>query len=151
MNKNSILSGRHVSTFIGSSSGPLRNRSKNYLYFNAMRDPKCIWVVEFLMVRRTSPGLVFRTLNGKKCDVLLGVKDKIGEAHHYLHNFGGIQKINYLNKSRNKKIGIISKFTLTLLIIINLFIEKTFSITPIPKGGGEFSLVQRVQSSSGLR
>jgi len=56
--KNSILSGRHISTFIGSSSGPLRNRSKNYLYFNALRDPKCLQIIlheckihEFVYVR----------------------------------------------------------------------------------------------------
>ena len=42
-NKSSILSGQHVSTFIGSSSGPLRNRSKSYLYFSALRDPIWAW------------------------------------------------------------------------------------------------------------
>ena len=41
-NKISILSGRHVSTFNRSSSGPLENRSKNHLYFNALCDPKCL-------------------------------------------------------------------------------------------------------------
>ena len=41
-NKNSILSGRHVSTFTVSSSGPLRNRSKNYLYFHEFWIPQCI-------------------------------------------------------------------------------------------------------------
>jgi len=30
----------------------------------------------------------------KKCDILLGVKDKLGEAHHFLHNFVGLQKID---------------------------------------------------------
>jgi len=44
-NKNSILSGRHVSTFTGSSLGSLRNISKNYLYINALRDPKCLQIV----------------------------------------------------------------------------------------------------------
>jgi len=39
------MSGRHVSTFIGSSSGPLRNRSKSYLYFNALKDPKCLQII----------------------------------------------------------------------------------------------------------
>jgi len=42
---NSILSGRHISTFIGSSSGLLRNRSKNYLYFSALWDPKCLQII----------------------------------------------------------------------------------------------------------
>jgi len=65
------LSGRHISTFIGSSSGPLgkqiqelsifqcdmfrplvghlqalwENRSKSYLYFSASWDPKCLQLV----------------------------------------------------------------------------------------------------------
>jgi len=43
--KNSILSGWHVSTLIGSSSGPLRNRSNIYLYFNALWDPKCLQTI----------------------------------------------------------------------------------------------------------
>jgi len=47
-NKNSILSGRHVSAFAGSPSGPLKNRSKNYLYFNALRDPKYLKCRQFL-------------------------------------------------------------------------------------------------------
>ena len=41
-NKNSILSWRHVSTFIGSSSGPQEKQSKSYLYFNAVRIPQYI-------------------------------------------------------------------------------------------------------------
>jgi len=41
VNKNSVLSGRHVSTFIRSSSGPLENRSKSYLFFNAFGIPQC--------------------------------------------------------------------------------------------------------------
>ena len=41
-NKNSILSGQHVSTFIMSSSGPLGKQIKSYLYFNALWDPKCL-------------------------------------------------------------------------------------------------------------
>ena len=63
-NKISILSGRHVSTFIRSCSCHLRkqiqelstfqcivgsqifNRSKNYLYFDALRDPKCLQHLE---------------------------------------------------------------------------------------------------------
>jgi len=44
-NKNNILSGRHVSTFTGSSSGLLRNRSKNYLYFKALWDPKFLQII----------------------------------------------------------------------------------------------------------
>ena len=58
-NKNSILSGRHVSTFIRSSSGTLGKQiqalsifqcivgsqvltTKSYAYFNALWDPKCL-------------------------------------------------------------------------------------------------------------
>ena len=52
-NKNSVLSGRHVSTFTGSSSGPLRKRSKNYLYFNALRDPKCLEIIRVIRVYMT--------------------------------------------------------------------------------------------------
>jgi len=44
-NRNRILSERHVSTFLGSSSDPLRNRSKSYLYLNALRDPKCLQII----------------------------------------------------------------------------------------------------------
>jgi len=39
------LSGRYVSTFIGSSSGPLRNRSKSYLYFSALWYPKLLQII----------------------------------------------------------------------------------------------------------
>ena len=67
-NKNSILSGQHVSTFTGSSSGPLRNRSKNYLYFNALRDPKCLQIIlqeckihEFVYIR------IYVTVLALKC------------------------------------------------------------------------------------
>jgi len=44
-NKNSILSGQHVSTLTGSSSAPLRKRSKNCLYFSALQDPKCLHII----------------------------------------------------------------------------------------------------------
>jgi len=44
-NKNIILSGWHVSTFIRSSSGPLANRSQSYLYFDALSDPRYLQIV----------------------------------------------------------------------------------------------------------
>ena len=57
-NKNSTLSRRHVSIFIGSSSGPLKNTSKSYLYFNALWDLKCLQIMlqeckiyEFVYIR----------------------------------------------------------------------------------------------------
>jgi len=44
-NKNSIFSERHVSTFIRSSSGPLRKEIKSCLYFSALWDPKCLQII----------------------------------------------------------------------------------------------------------
>jgi hypothetical protein len=44
----------------------------------------------------------------------------------------------------------IYKLTVTILIKLNFFIEKTFSINTIPGRAEEFSLVQSVQSGSGV-
>ena len=38
------MTGRHVSTFIESSSGPLRKQSQE-LSFNVLWDPKCLQIV----------------------------------------------------------------------------------------------------------
>ena len=40
-NKNSIFSGRHISTLLGHLQALWENRSKSYLYLNALWDPKC--------------------------------------------------------------------------------------------------------------
>jgi len=60
MMKNSILSGRHVSIFIGPSSGPLRNRSKGYLSFNAFGIqngiPQCIEISSLSSFCKTTKG-----------------------------------------------------------------------------------------------
>jgi len=39
-----MLSGRHVSTFIRSSSSPVRNKF-THTHFNALRDPKCLQIM----------------------------------------------------------------------------------------------------------
>ena len=44
-NKYSILTRRNVSTLLGHPQALCENRSKSYLYFNALWDPKCLQII----------------------------------------------------------------------------------------------------------
>jgi len=70
-NKNSKLSGRHVSTFIGSSSGPLRKQIKElsmfqYIVGSQMLTNFCYRKVKYIslcMLKLLCDGLGFKGLN----------------------------------------------------------------------------------------